>query len=176
MVRNLLLGAFKYVDVIDHTTHELILKFERRFGKEVLTDKWNNMTRILQSCGRAAETGAAMWSESASTSSLCALVIHYIWWALKHEVVAPGSVTGDWLECAKDGTPGVVNLVLCKALLVSHISSIVAELPESSSLRQELVSVLTKFENYACFDAAFVSETAAEVGAEDSVDGGGQIR
>ena len=61
VVRNLLLGAFKYVDVVDVSTHELVLKFERRFGKEVFTDKWNSMTRILQQCSRAAETCAAMW-------------------------------------------------------------------------------------------------------------------
>ena len=127
-------------------------------GKEARTDKWNNMTRIRQLCGRAAETGANMWSACTSASSLVALVIHYIWWALKHEEVAPGSVTGEWLDAKKDGTPGVVAKVLCKALLVSHIRSIVEELPAESSLRKELVSVLEKFENYTCFDAAFTQE------------------
>ena len=162
VVRNCLLGAFKYVGEIDSKTHDLIMKFERRFGKKVLTEKWDHMTRMLQACSGHAEAAGAMWSGSTSTSSLCALVIHYIWWALKHKKVAPGGVTREWLECKKDGTPGTVNVVLCKALLVSHIGSIVAELPESSTLRQELVSVLTKFENYTCFDAAFHSETAAE--------------
>ena len=109
------------------------------------------MTRMLQACSGHAEAAGAMWSGRTSTSSLHALVIHYTWWALKHKKVAPGGVTREWLECKKDGTPGTVNVVLCKALLVSHIGSIVAELPESSTLRQELVSVLTKFENYTCF-------------------------
>ena len=60
-------------------------------------------------------------------------------------------------------------MVLCKALLVSHVSSIVAELSAESGLRKEMVSVLAKFKNYACFDAAF-NKTEAEggdVGAED---------
>ena len=75
VVRNLLLGAFKYVEVIDDETHALFLAFERRFGKEVLTDKWNNMTRIIQICGKAADT-ASMWSDCTSTSALVALVPH----------------------------------------------------------------------------------------------------
>ena len=70
---------------------------------------------------------------------------------------------------------------LCKSLLVSHTSSIVAELSAESGLRKEMVSVLAKFENYACFDAAFNSETAAEReataaerDAEDPVDQDGE--
>ena len=78
-----------------------------------------------------------------------------------------------WLLKKTDGTPGTVNLVLCKALLVSHIAIAVAELPESSTLRQELASVLEKFQNYTCFDAAFNSETAGEAArrAEEPVEG-----
>merc|ERR1711923_330651 len=114
-----------------------------------------------------------MWSGSTSTSSLFAHVVHFLWWALEHEEVTPAEVTMAWLLKKTDGTPGVVDLVLCKALLVSHIAIAVAELPESSTLRQELASVLEKFQNYTCFDAAFNSETAGEAArrAEEPVDG-----
>ena len=39
VVRGLLLGAMKYVEVVDDRTHELFLMFEMQHGKEVLTDK-----------------------------------------------------------------------------------------------------------------------------------------
>ena len=122
VVRGLWLGAMRYVELVDASTHALFLKFETLHGKEVLTDKWNVMARILQTCSKAAET-ANMWSDGTSTSVLVAMVVHYLTWALKHEVVTPGAVTESWLDQKKDGTPGVVTMVLCKALLVSHIST-----------------------------------------------------
>ena len=133
--RNMLLGAIKYVGVVDESTHAQFMKLERQFGKEVLTDKWNNMTRIMQLCGKAAEA-ASMWSDGTSTSALIALVVRYISWALEHEEVRPSEVTVDWLDQKRDGTPGVVTLVMLKALLVSHIRSIAAELPTREELLQ----------------------------------------
>ncbi len=138
--RNMLLGAIKYVDVVDDSTHALFMKLERQFGKEVLTDKWNNMTRIMQICSKAAEA-ASMWSDGTSTSVLIALVVRYIYWALEHEEVNPSNVTVEWLEKKRDGTPGVVTLVLLKALLVSHVRGIAAELPEAGQTRKELLKV-----------------------------------
>ena len=155
VARTCLLGALKYVAEVDGDTHDLVVRFERRFGKGVFTDKWNNVTQVLQACSGHVEQAGTMWSESTSSSSLFALVVHYLWWALKHEEVTPAQVTKEWLLKKDDGTPGTVNLVLCKALLVSQIAANVAELPESSTLRQELASVLEKFQNYTCFDAAF---------------------
>merc|ERR1711923_518673 len=97
-----------------------------------------------------------------------------MWWELKHEEATLAQVTKDWLLGRKeDGTPGTVNVVLCKALLVSQIAANVAELPESSTLRKELASVLEKFQNYTCFDAALNRETAGEAArrAEEPVEG-----
>ena len=54
-------------------------------------------------------------------------------------------------------------------MLVSHIKGIVEGFPAGSSLRRELVSVLEKFEDYACFDDAFTNEKVApwdDAGAE----------
>ena len=92
VVRGLWLGAMRYVELVDASTHALFLKFETLQGKEVLTDKWNVMARILQTCSKAAET-ANMWSDGTSTSVLVAMVVHYLTWALKHEVVTPAGVT-----------------------------------------------------------------------------------
>ena len=140
--RSMLLGANKYVEVVDDATHALFMKLERRCGKEVLTDKWNNMTRIIQVCGKAAEA-ASMWSDGTSTSALIGLVVRYVSWALEHEEVSPHNVTLDWLEKKKDGTLGVVTMVLLKALLVSHIRGMAAELPEAGHTCKEMQKVRT---------------------------------
>ena len=138
--RNMLLGAVKYSEVVDDSTHRLFMKLEMQFGKDVLTDKWNNMTRIMQICGKAAEA-ASMWSDGTSTSDLIGLVVRYIAWALENEEVSPSNVTGEWLEKKRDGSPGVVTLVLLKALLVSHIRGIVAELPTEGHTHKEMQQV-----------------------------------
>ena len=84
-----------------------------------------------------------MWSDGTSTSALIGLVVRYVSWALEHEEVSPKDVTLEWLEKKRDSTPGVVTLVLLKALLVSHIRDMAAELPEEGHMRKEMQKVRT---------------------------------
>ena len=69
--------------------------------------------------------------------------MRYVSWALEHEEVSPKDVTLEWLEKKRDSTPGVVTLVLLKALLVSHIRDMAAELPEEGHMRKEMQKVRT---------------------------------
>ena len=75
--RVLLSGACTYVGRIDERAHALLMRLEHKFGKEVLTSKYNNLVRILQICqtnwrasrnSRAAPR-AATWLPRYSTSS-----------------------------------------------------------------------------------------------------------
>ena len=84
-----------------------------------------------------------MWSDGTSTSNLIGLVVRYVSWALAHEEVMPHNVTLEWLEKKRDSTPGVVTVVLLKALLVSHIRGMAAELPEEGHTRKEMQKVRT---------------------------------
>ena len=126
--------------MVADTTHGLFMTLERRFGKEVLTDKWANTTRIMQMCSKVAEA-ASLWSDGTSTSDLIGLVVRYISWALEHEEGSPSQVTVEWLEKKRDGAPGVVTLVMLKALLVSHIRGIAAELPKDGHTCKEMQKV-----------------------------------
>ena len=139
----MLLGALKYIEVVDDSTHRLFMKLERQFGKEVLTDKWNNMTRIMQMCGKAAEA-ASMWSDG----------------NLRYFDVRPDRIGGATHRLgtgARGGQPqqrhgGMVgeearrhtwgrDVGLAESLLVSHIRGHVAELPAEGHTHKEMKQV-----------------------------------
>ena len=80
----MLLAATKYVEVVSQDTHAQLMKMERKFGKDVLTGKWNNLSRLLQLCGKEVEIGGKMWDD-AKTSQLVSFVLDYMWWALESQ-------------------------------------------------------------------------------------------
>ena len=41
--RTLMIAACKYVEVVDEATHQYLMRVERKFGKDVLSGKWNNL-------------------------------------------------------------------------------------------------------------------------------------
>ena len=59
--RNLLIAACKYVEVVDDATHKYLMKLERKFGKDVLSGKWNNLNKVAQVCGREIELANKKW-------------------------------------------------------------------------------------------------------------------
>ena len=95
-----------------------------------------------------------MWS-AATTSDLVSHVARYVIWALEHKEVQASQVTMEWLDKAKDGTPGAVPRVLAKLMLVLHCDSLVAELPKDSKTKQNLLTVLESFASYRDYDIAF---------------------
>ena len=75
--RNLFVAVTNYTDRIWGDTHALLMRLEHKFGKGVLTGKYNNLNRIIQICFQEIGAGAKMWDD-ASTSDLVAHVIHFI--------------------------------------------------------------------------------------------------
>ena len=166
--RNLLLAAIKYVEVVDQDTHAELMKLERQFGKDVLTSKWNNLSRLLQLCGKEIEVACKMWND-AKPSHLISLVLQYLSWALQHQAISPSTVTVEWLDKTRDGTPGAVFQVLAKNQMVKHCERLVGELPPGTRTKTNLESVIAKFQGHASYNIAF---STASTRGDDGPDGG----
>ena len=59
-------------------------------------------------------------------------MIEYIEWALKTGKLETASVTIEWLDKARNHTPGAVSRVLANMQLVANCEGMVSQLPESS--------------------------------------------
>ena len=164
--RTLLLAAFKYVDTIDDATHAQLMRLERRFGKDVLTGKWNNLNRVIQLCGEEMRLAEKMWGDN-SVSDLVGYVVSYISWALEHEEATAVTITQEWLDKTRDGKPGVVARVLAKQQLVAVFEALVLELPEKSVARTNLSRLVPLFASYSAYNAAFHDASASTPGDAD---------
>ena len=58
--RVLLSAATVYTDRMDDAAHALLMRLEHKFGQDVLTGKYNNLTKILQICGKEIDSCAKM--------------------------------------------------------------------------------------------------------------------
>ena len=98
--RTLLIAAVKYVEVVDARTHQKFMRLVRRFGRDALTGKWNNLNRVLQSCCKELESASELWSGLTAADLVCHFV-DYLMWALENEEVACAAITHEWLDKAR---------------------------------------------------------------------------
>ena len=164
--RTLITAASTYVDRVGEDTHMRLMRFERKFGQDVLTAKYNNLTRIIQICNKEVDSCPKMWPD-ADASTLLGHVLDYIAWALTHEVVKPQGVTVEWLDKSRDGTPGCVQRVFAKAQCVEHFRGVAEEFPTEGATRAELLKVLRYFRSYAAYGQAFGSASTPAGGGEE---------
>jgi len=162
--RTLMIAATKYVELVDERTHAYLMALERKFGKDVLSGKWNNLNKVLQACDKEYTSSRKMWDEC-GVSHLVSLVLQYVMWGLQHEVVSVGGVTMEWLDKARDGTPGAVFKVLAKMQMVKHCERLVSELPPGSRTKANLETVLSKFQGYAAYNEAFSTTSTGRADA-----------
>ena len=168
--RTLLLAACKYIEVVSDETHGKIMRLERRFGRDALNSKWNNLNRLLQLCCKEAEGASQMWN-GLTASDLVSHVLEHITWALENDEVQTSSITQEWLDKARNGTPGCVARVLAKLQLVANCEGLVAELPATSKTKATLECVLKHFVSYGSYNKAFAtrSPSASTPGGDASV-------
>jgi len=160
-------AAMKFVEVVDTDTYLYLMKLERKFGKDVLSGKWNNLNKVLQVCGKEVEAARKMW-DGCDVSCLVLHVLQFIMWALQHEMVSTTGVTMEWLDKTRDGTPGALFKVLAKLQLVLHCRRLVSELPEGTRTKANLETVLSKFTGYDAYNNAFSTPTDGDTGEADA--------
>ena len=64
--RTLLLAVYKYVETVDDSCHERLRRLEHKYGKDVLSGRWNTLNRLLQICSTEADR---MWNGLRATRS-----------------------------------------------------------------------------------------------------------
>ena len=167
--RTLLLAATKYVETVNEDTHQRLMRIERMFGKEALSGRWANLNRLLQVCGKEAQSAPQLWNGLEATR-LVDHVLDYILWGLKHEEVEPLQITQAWLDKGRDGTPGTIARVLAKVQLVGQCEASVLELPEGSKSRGAVLGLLEHFRSYCHYDQHFASASTPGEDCEDGPD------
>ena len=174
--RTLLLAVTKHLGTVSEDTHARLMRIERSFGKDVLTNKWTNLNRVLRLCGQEAQTAPQLWNGLEATH-LVDHVLGYIYWGLKHEEFEPCQMSQEWLDKGRDGTPGIVSTVLVKMQLVSQCKAWVSELPEDSRSRADVLGLLEHFRSYWHYDQHFAKSSASTLGdGEDEPDPFGTTR
>jgi len=153
--RSLLLAALSYAERTDADTHALLLQLDATHGREVLTGKFSNLSRLFQACGKEYDTAPRMWP-GASTPGLVSLVVHYIRFQLEQKDMSPATVTVEWLDKRRDGTPGAIATTLAKAQLVHHARALISDLPDEKH-KAELSGLLDRFASYKVYGDAFPS-------------------
>ncbi len=161
--RTLLLAAQSYVDKVDVDTHGLLVELDRKYGKDVLTGKYHVLTRLLQICGKEVDTAPQIWS--ATCSFLVTQVLTYITWALEHDQVSPAGITVEWLDKSRSGSVGACLRTLAKCQLVSHVTSMVEQLPEESKARTEMLDIMKHFTSYRAYAQAFGNASTLACGS-----------
>ena len=121
-------------------------------------------------CGKEVESASNMW-DGCEVSHLVLHVLQYILWALEHDMVSPAGITMEWLDKARDGTPGALYKALGKIQMAKHCERLVADLPAGTRTKANLEAVVSKFGGYEAYHKAFATPTAStlgEVGADAS--------
>ncbi|CAK0818513.1 unnamed protein product [Prorocentrum cordatum] len=173
--RSMLCAAQNCRDRLDDRALRTLRYIESRSGSSKcdLTSNFTTLNRILQVCAKEVHKGnAAMWGTVTATD-LVNHVLDYIAWALDHGLVEGGGVTTSWLEKKKKDSDeaGAMRMTLAKIYVRVFVHSLVDDLPDSSSAKQEFLRVLPHFSSYAVFGRTF---GAAARGASPPAGGEGE--
>ena len=82
-------------------------------------------------------------------------MIDYIMWALGNDEIQVEKITQEWLDKARDGTPGATSRVLAKLQLASHCEALVAELPDGTKAKTDLTTIMGPYRSYSRYEKAF---------------------
>ena len=95
-----------------------------------------------------------MWP-GALTPGLVRHVLHFIQFSVEQQDMSPSVVTVEWMDKARDATPGAIVCPLAKVQLVSYTRSLLEGLPQEAPARQEVALVLDPFASYKTYSDTF---------------------
>ena len=155
-----------FEDKVDDDCVEALRGIEALAGRDTLTAGYSKLNRLVTLCSKEAD------ALSQPCSELVLYMLQYIRFAIKFQQIQPRKVTVEWLEKAKDGTPGQVQVVLARKVLVAWLSSFVEDLRSAEvapSILTELDIVLPYFQSPDAYEAQFQAGTATS-GDDQEVD------
>ena len=134
---------------------------ERVAGKECLTKGYAKIQRICAACAKVAEasTGSGQCRNAGTlTTSAVLYVLQALRFMLQYDMMPAGKVIVENLDPKRDGTPGLVHIILARMFLMEYVRRNIDELrgvPQSESCVKELDDVLQSFKDYLACDVAF---------------------
>ena len=171
--KSMMTGILLFEDKITPQCLKVLRAIEKKFGKEVITNGYSKLTRVVQICtNQASCIGEPL-------ENLVEYVVEWLEWALRYEFITVKDVTAEYLDKGRDGSMGAVHVALARKKVFNLIATWVEELrhvPSASSVADELEQVLYHFLCYRRYGAAFGNnETPAapqdvEMDAAASVD------
>ena len=167
-----------FEDKINDESVACLRVIERIAGKECLTKGYAKIQRICACCVKVAEASTAgrVQTAGALTSSAVLYVLQALRFMLQYDMINAGDVKVENLDPKRDGTPGLVHIILGRMFLMEYVRRNIDELrgvPQSESCVKELDGVMKLFVGYPAYDAAFQKPGAEEACAatpDESVD------
>ena len=135
---------------------------ERIAGKECLTKGYSKIQRICASCVKIAEAchnaDSSQQTLATFTRSTVLYVLQALRFMLQYDMITTGKIIVENLDPKRDGTPGLVHIILARMFLMDYVRRSIDELrgaPQSESCVRELDDVLRLFLDYPAYEAAF---------------------
>ena len=107
---------------VDDDCIDALRGIEAIAGRDTLTAGYSKLNRLVTLRSKEAD------ALGQPCSALVLYMLQYIRFAIKFEQIQPRKVTVEWLEKAKDGTPGQVQVVLGRKVLFAWLVSLVEDL------------------------------------------------
>ena len=104
---------------------------ERIAGKECLTKGYAKIQRICATCVKVVEasTGAGQCRNAGAVTSRAILyVLQALRFMLQYDILPAGKVVVENLDPKRDGTPGLVHIILARMLLMEYVRRSIDEL------------------------------------------------
>ena len=135
---------------------------ERIAGKECLTKGYTKIQRICASCVKVAESCHNADSSPQTVATLTRKAVLYVLQALRfmlqYDMITAGKIIVENLDPKRDGTPGLVHIILARMFLMDYVRRSIDDLrgtPQSESCVKELDDVMRLFADYPAYEAAF---------------------
>ena len=143
-------------DRFDANAIEVMLDIEFKFGRDVLTGAASKLSRLGAIAGASTMDGLKDGGPTAAQA--VNQFLEYIRFAMTYEYIQPKDVTAEYMDKAKDGTPGAIVTALGRHQVVALVSAWAEDLRESTQsggLYKELAQVIPMFESYPAYANAF---------------------
>ena len=138
-------------------------EIEHIAGRDCLTKGYAKLQHICSTCVKIAEACKSSVGGDAATLTTeirsCILyALQAIWFSLHYEMIQSKNITVQELDTKRDGTPGLVHLILARRAVLGFVldsMKSLREVDDAAPLVAEMDDLLQFFSDYPAFEHAF---------------------
>ena len=166
--KGMMSGILLFEDKIDQRSLAVLRDIEITAGRDALTGGYSKLQRLVNLCAKEADHAGEPCND------LVLYVLQYMRFALKFEQIDARTITIEWMDKSKDGTPGMVTTVLARRAVILYVQALVEDLRRAGvapSILSEMDQVLPFFMDPESYEAKFHSDPlGATQGESEEVD------